>query len=251
MPKTAHLTDLYTVGKEIVVKQGEVEVPVYLRKLSPVDHETAMRRANAKRARTLTLKHLKLDNSDEERDAVLNEVFDTAPTRERLIEFLVEDKVSKVVKAREAEVAAREHWAENDLLQGLKDAWLEEYFVRFSTDPEDQEARDIKEKIDEFNKEVQEFIEGDRRDARKTFEDYDDEKLIKLALDRLIEAKADADWLTEYRRSEVWLGTRKPDNHKEKYFKSREEVDDLSINVLAELINNFMELTVDAIEGKE
>lgn len=248
MVKKRKLSDLYVVQKDVIIDDGSGEVTVTVKKLSPIQHETVLRRANAKRAKYLAISKQGVES--EEKNAVLNEVFDAMPDREDLIEFLVADHVTRVYEAREAEVSAEEEWSENDYIQGLKDSWVEEMYDRFVSDPEDEEAAHVKAELDRFTEDVNKALEGERRSARRDFETYDDEKLIDKALDKFLQAQADMEWLGEYRRSEIWQGVRDPDTG-EQYFESRSEVDDLSVEVLAALMEGFRSLNVDSVEGKD
>lgn len=253
MPKSLKLSDLYVLGKELEVTGPEGTVTVWLQKMNPVDHETALRRANARRANVLSISRFN-DDSDEKkvelRASYMNELFDVAPDRDSIIEFLATDRVSKVYAAREAELAAEDEWAEDDYLQGLKDSWNDEMSERFVMDAEDEEAARVMAELNRFNDELTKELVSEREVAVREFEGWSDEKLVKEATDKLIEAAADMEWLTEYRKCELWKGVRDPKT-KKFYFNSREEVDQLSGVILSQLIQGYSNLNVDSVEGKD
>ena len=89
MPKTRSLKDLYVVGKEVVLTDGEGGVTVWLQKLNPVDHDTALRKANARRGATLAMSRLPEDS--EEREAYMNQLFDIAKDQEDTITIIVQE----------------------------------------------------------------------------------------------------------------------------------------------------------------
>jgi hypothetical protein len=249
MPKTLKLSDLYVVGKEATIEAPEGSVTVWIQKLSPVEHDTALRRANARRAKTLAISRLHEDG--EARDSFTNELFDIAPDRDTVIDFLVGEEVAKIYAAREAELADEEKWSKDDYIQGLKDSWLEEMYDRYVTDPEDEEALKVKSELDRFQGELNKIIEGESKTFRKDFEAMNDDKLTKMATDKLIEGHANMEWLTEYRKCEVWLGTKENAKSKKSYFQNREEVDSLANEVLGQLIEAYQGLSVDVTEGKD
>jgi len=160
MPKTRRLTDLYVVGKEIDVDDGAgTPVKVWIQKLAPIDHETALRKANAKRAKTLAA--YKKDMTLGDIENALTELMLATPNRDELVEFLVNDRIIKLYQAREAELAAEDEWAEEDYLQGLRDAWADELEEIAADNPEDEEVVRVKSELDRFNAELEKIIEGD------------------------------------------------------------------------------------------
>lgn len=249
MSKTLKLTDLYVIGKEFVVEGPEGSITVWLQKLTPVQQETAFRRAGSQRAKILALARGDEGDLDTKQSAI-STFYDMYKTREEQINYLVSETLMKVYPAREAEVAARDEWSDDDYLQGLKDSWNEEMFNRFINDSNDQEANKVKDEIQRFQDELNEEIESERKFLVEDLSSYTDSKIVELGCKSLLESSADMAWLTEFRKCELWFGVRNP-NTKKQYFSGREEVDELSTEVLGALIKAFAELNVDATEGKD
>lgn len=250
--KTLKLTDLYVVGKEYTVTGPEGEVTVWLQKLSPVDHETALRRAAAKRAKAIAM--ARSDDTVEEDElynSVLCDFYDMCPNREQQIDYLVQIKLERLRAAREAEIADREEWSKDDYLQGLKDLWNEEMRDRFINDAEDEEAKKVSQELERFNKEFEKETERERKRLTTEFEALNDKKLVDRGVKTLLEAYADMSWLQEFRRSEIWLGVRKDKKTRDRMFATRTEVDDLPAEILGQLIRAYEQLNVDPIEGKD
>lgn len=251
MPKVRKLSDLYVVGQEVTLDDGDGAIKVWVQKMSPIDHETALRRANARRAGVLSMNRMKDESNTEDRNVLLNQLYDLAPDTDSVIDFLVADKVSRLVAAREDELASEEEWSKDDYIQGLRDSWNDDMYERFVTDPDDEEALGVKNEIDRFNKTLEKILEGEKRSARKEFVGWTEEKLVNKALEKMVESEADMAWLGEYRKCELWLGVRVDEKTKLRYFDKREEIDQLSAQVLSELMQAYQGLNVDVIEGKD
>src|SRR5690606_23136648 len=152
--KRKKLTDLYVVGKEITLDDGRGnETTVWLQKLNPVEHETAIRRANGKRAATLQLKRLDSDHPD--RQPFASEISELASSRELMLDLLVADKLTKVMEAREAELAAEDEWAEDDYIQSLRDAWEDGLKEKYFSDDRDEESERVLNELKRFNEQLE------------------------------------------------------------------------------------------------
>lgn len=249
MPKTRSLSDLYIIGREVSIDDGTGEpVKVWIQKLNPIQHEQATRKASAKRAKTLKVAKLGLE--DDLRDSVSSDVFDVAPTRDDLIEYLVADAVGRAYQAKEAELASEEEWSKDNMLQGLRDSWMDELAERFIDDPDDEEALAVKQSLEEFNNQLNKKLEVMQSQARREFSEWTHEKLHRTAVDKFIEQQSDLEWLKEYRYNEILFGTRCVDDHKMRYFSSREEVDELPTQIVGRLVNEFTDMNMGGTEGK-
>lgn len=258
MPKSKTLKDLYVVGKDVDITddQGNT-VSVYVKKLNPVDHETTVRKANARRARVLSMARVPKDS--EERDVYMNQLFDIAPDRASMIEFLAGEHIGRCYASKEAELAADEQWSKDEYIQGLRDAWTGGLFQvylagapedEFEDDTEYKEAVRVKEELERFQEALSKELELERADFKSFLDDDNDEELIEAAINRIIESQADLEWLTEYKKCEVWLGVRDPKT-KNRYFAERHMVDEIATPVLGQLIRAYAELNVDVVEGKD
>src|SRR5690606_28288072 len=164
-----------------------------------------------KRAATLQLK--RLDNDHPDRQHFASEISELASSRELMLDLLVADKLTKVMEAREAELAAEDEWAEDDYIQSLRDAWEDGLKEKYFSDDRDEESERVLNELKRFNEQLEKRIESERRGFHKEFEEKSDDELFKLAVDKIIDTQADLTWLSEYRRCEIWLGTRDPDDH--------------------------------------
>lgn len=244
MTKTRRLTDLYVVGNELKIDDGRHEPEtIWVQKLNPVEHETAMRRAAGARARVLTGKH------EEETEMAQDEAEQLG--REVWVDYLVSDVLGKKVAALEAELAAEEEWSKEDYLQGLKDVWEASMEKALEEDPEDASAIRVRDELSRFRDLLEERINGEREALTQDFESKDDEDLERRVVDRLLQTRADLAWLGEFRKCEVWLSVREVDNHRKKYFEGRQEVDDLAHETVMQIMNFYQNLQVDPQEGKD
>lgn len=243
MVKKRRLSDLYVVGKELVFDDGSGEpLTIWLQKLNPMEHEAAMRRAAGARSRIMSGKH----------EVELEMAQDEAASFGRVgwIEYLTSDALGKKLHSLEAELAAEEEWSKDDYYQGLKDAWEASLEQALVEDPDDMSALKVQEELNRFREQLEKRVEGERERITADYETKEDDDLERRVVDRLIGTRADVAWLTEFRKCEIWLAARDADDHHAKYFESREEVDQLSQQVLVRLMHEYQDLGVDPLEGK-
>lgn len=240
------LTDLYVRGMTVTFDDGEgPSETVYLQKLNPVEMETALRKANAARART-TAEFL-----DEESDAyVTNAVPLKQMTRDEMIDHLIVSDVVKKQPVVESEIGDEDEWKERDYLEGLKDAW-DDLMVDYFSDEPSEEATRVHDELNRFNEQVRERMEGEKASFRRDYDARTDEKMRDMILQQSIEQQADLQWIVEYRKQEVYFGTREEENHKTRYFESRAELDELAPEILSELVIKYQDLVVEVPEGKD
>ena len=240
------LADLYVVGKEVVFDDGAGDpVKIWLQKISPLDHETALRRANLTRSRILA----RNEASAVEADTALFEAEQMG--HESRVEYLIVDAVQKKMPAFEAEAAAEEPWSKDGYLQGLRDAWADGLEARYLEDPEDEEALHVFNEMKKFSDIVQERIEEEKESVRADLETRDEKWVLNEVADRFLQSRADLSWLTEFRKAEVWLAARDPKNHRKRYFDDRSDVDELAQEVLIKLLEEYRDLIVEPVEGKD
>lgn len=244
------LTDLYKVGKEILINDdsGEEPIRVYLRKLSPLDQEKALKRANAARAALLAKRNVEDSEEFQSRSADVQQF-----SREDKIGALIGEELGKIRQLRESELEHEEEgeWAKDGYLQGLKDSWDETMSQRYAEDPEDPEAKGVFEELKRFNEAVNKIMESEEHFLRVDHESTPDSVLDLQMTKKLLELEADGLWLREFRRAEVWLSVRNPEDIKQPYFESREEVDELDPKVFLRLTQEYQALLVDPGTGKD
>ncbi len=247
------LTDLYVRGKELTFDDGapgEDPIKVWLQKLNPVQQEQAQKRAEAARAKVLSIVHLPEEAA--EKQIFYDEVASSNPSKEDLITILIATDLAQCAESAEAEVAARDEWLEDGYLQGLQEAWengAREDMFREET-PEYDEARRVFDELKKFNEQVEEILQQDERRLRKDYEGAKESSLVKKVVERRIRTHADRAWITEFRKCELWMAVRDFENRSELMFENRAEVDDLSLEVLSTLITEYQNLVVPPTEGK-
>lgn len=246
-PKKRRLSDLFQKGQLLQFDDGDGDVvEVYLKKLSPIELETVLRNANSARARYVTALR---DPSSKEYNEVYAASVDSLTDQTLCIEFLVDNDLVGRMMSIESELADEPEWKDKGYLQGLYDAWNDGLSEK---DPEeDEEARRVKAELDRFQGLVEEAMETAREIQRKKYEMMPEEDLQKLALEKLLKARADSAWLNELRLSEVYVATRDPENHKRMYFDTREDLAELPGEVLRKLLDTYREMTVEVVEGKD
>lgn len=250
--KKRRLQDLYVVGQELTIDDGKGPVVVWLQKLNPVENEDALRRANAMRARMLISRN---NEDSEEFQVALGEAFDYG-NRENLVDYLIENDVAEVRLSRTAEEEAKDKWSKDGYLQGLRDAWvgtpdapgLKDVYVENKDDPE---ASRVFGELKKFDNTVEAEIAGEKDRLRRDYEGMAEDDLRRKVAVRFVESRADAAWFREYARAEVYYATREPDKHKQRYFETRREVDELETAVLLSLQKAYAALKVDPLEGKD
>ncbi len=251
MKPTPRLTDLYVVGKHFDVEVEDVKIPLWVQKMNPAEHQEAVLAANAKRAVWLSLKKQhELEEKTQEYLAVANEVDEIASVREALIDLLALTQMVSFRIRREAEVAFEEEWAEDNYYNGLVDSWNSELAERYEKNPEDPEAKRVFDEIQRFNVQVESLVEKERMRVVQDLVEKPDHVLYRRAVDTIIDTRADAAWVNEYKFYQLYLSVRDA-NTKGRYFSSVSEVKSLDPRIV-ELLNTFLDdLITDSITGKE
>lgn len=248
------LSDLYVRGKELEVNDGEGEpVKVWLAKLNELDRESAARRANAAKARYM------IDSDDEEGEtfqAAYGEVREIAE-RDELVAFLIADEIAKARRRIEAErMADEETWAKDDYLQGLFDAWFGDDDTPGldkvqEEDPDDPEATRVWDELQRFQAEIQDELRIESERLVKDWEEVDIDKIRRKAAHRLIELRANDEFLREFQRQQIFFSVRDPAIRRQRYFQTVHEADDLDDELRQYLLSQYDALMVDRAEGKD
>lgn len=246
MTKQKSLADLYVRGKELTIEDGDGEATVWVQKLNPVEHSLATRKADAARAKVLSIK---FDKECEEYLALLNDVLEADP--EVLIEILVAAEEARILPVTEAKTADEERWKTDSYLQGLRDSWRDGVKDAYELDPDDVESKRIHDELERFVGEVKDAVAESLDSLRVSLHQTTHKELVEMSMDHRIKAAADMAWVNEYYRSEIAIGTRYQDDHKKRMFPTREDVDVLQLEAYVPLATAFRNLTVDPVEGKD
>lgn len=249
---TKRLVDLYVLGEEVSFDDPEgAPIVVYLKKLQPFEQEVCMNRANMERAKTLVLKR---KDKDDDEVLLFAVQLDDNFTPEEVISFVSAEDVTKAYKSAEAMIAEKEEWAKEDFLVGLQEAWedgLKDHFHLEEYPDKHAEALNVFEQLKKFTEQVDEEFDIQRKRIQREFEVRPADELRAIAIDKLIEMKADMRWLNEFRRSQIWQATRvSKKNAKDKYFESRAEVDDIHPDILETLLAAYDRISIKPDEGK-
>lgn len=251
--KRRRLSDLYVVGRPVEVGKDTPEpVEIWLQKINPVQNDEALRRANAARTKAKTFGKDK--DSDEYLDALAS-VEDFA-SREILVELAIAEELRQRRSRIEAEVAAEDEWATDEYLQGIVDAWegtdgvigLKE---RWAEDHDDPEAARVKGEIDRFDEKVKELVEAEHESLKRDFDATPDDVILDRAVQRVLEQRATSAFIFEYENWQLYFAIRDPENHKDLYFETVEEVKALEEQTKEEILAHYRELAVEVTEGKD
>ena len=252
VPKKRRLTDLYQKGKYATLNDDSDEaegIQVYIAKINDLDQKKAVEKSGAARAKHLIMMH---DKSDPGRAYYVEQLnaFD-ADDPDNLISLIIQPKLAEAEMSAEAEIASMEEWSENGYLESLQESWNGGLAETFEVNPEDEDAARVYKELLRFAERVEAEVQSSRKDLVESYAHRSYEELLNLAVDRLIDIDASTAWLDEFNRWRIFYSVRDPENHKERYFESREEVDQLDSEIISELINHYDALTVSAQEGKD
>jgi len=240
------LEDLYVLYRQVDFDDGMGEsITVFLRKLSPVDADKVTLRANAARARALSLKNR--PDSDEYQ-ALRGDILDME--QEALVAVLEGDERNRRRGPIEARIAHEGGWMEDNYLQGIYDAWEGGLKDRFIDEPEDSEAKRVYDEMQRYLAACDEVVDAEMNEYRDDLARQPIEALQNQVIDLMIKIQADLTWLVENRKSQIWLATRE-DDKKTPHFSEREQVDHLEDNVFQHLVNEYQALVVEVDEAKK
>ncbi|QBQ74874.1 hypothetical protein [Caudovirales GX15bay] len=252
--KRRRLGDLYVRGQMLEPNDGNGDpVKVWMAKLNDIDRETAVRRANAVRARFL------IDADDEDSETFMAAYGEVRKIENRadLVDFVVAEDVLRARNRIEAEFSTDEDtWGKDDYLQGLLDAWVgDEGNVGLSQvlaeDPEDAEAQRVDGELKRYEKQVQSAMEAEISRLKKDWEEVPDETLRRKAAHRLLELNASDQFLREFKRQQLFFSLRDPVQRQIRYFEKVSEVDDLEDELRDFLQDQYNALIVPSAEGKD
>lgn len=251
VPVKRRLTDLYQAGKEVTIGDGDDEntVTVYIAKINDLDHKHAFEKSSAARAKHLVMLH---DKNDPGRAFYAEQLtMFEATSADNLINLIIQPKMAEAELSIEARLAAEDQWTENNYLESLRESWSTKLEDVFLLDPEDEDASRVHKELMRFAQSVEDDLQAERKELVETYQGRPYAELLELAIDRLIDIDSSTAWVDAYNRWRVFYSVRDPDNHKERYFVSRDEVDELDQVVLNQLIDHYESIAVPVAEGKD
>lgn len=251
MTTKRRLEDLYVRGRELPVDDGSGDpVVVWVHKLSPLDHEKAIRKASAARAQVVL--SARSEDSEEWQEAYAD-VLDLGK-RDVLVDYLLAEDLARAQESTEAELSFGEEWTKDGYLQGLRDSWEDpegSLRDRYATDPDDEDARRVFLELKRFADQVDAQVAPELERLRRDYQDVPEDQLRQQAVARFVELRSGMLWLREFHKSQIFFGTRDVDDHNKRYFAHRDQVDTLAPEVFQALLHAFDELMVEPAEGKD
>lgn len=276
MAKTRTLHDLYVIGETVTFPVPEEQrekpdspewVTVYVQKLDPLDHDQAIRRAKAARAR----KRAVLSDLEGDEYLTLVDTVDMMSAGE-LIDVAVAKETQELRESGRSEKTLGEdsEWAKDGYLEGLISSWVDnDLEMRLADDPDDVDANQVLKEMARFEEELAQDLAAQLRDLREQYETMDPGELRAEALEQLIDRETQLAFVNEFVRCEVWLSTRLPCNahclhveagvpaprahqqrHPDYYFAGRADVERLEAGVMNRLQDAYRRIAVDPTEGK-
>lgn len=244
---TRRLTDLWVVGREITLDDGEGGITIWLQKMNPVESADSSKRCDAARSRVMAARR---DHESREYEAVRAAVLDYGEA-DQIIDFLLMEEQARSTRMNEARSAAEEEWAKDNYLQGLRDAWNDGLKDTWAKDHDDEEAKRVYEEITRFTDSVAAQVASEQADAKERMAATPLGDLQDRMCERLLEMDGNQAWLDELHRCQLYFGVRDGEKHKVRYFSARDEVDELSVTTYTRLRIAYDNLEVDASEGKD
>ena len=244
------LTDLFKVGEEVVFNDGVNEVTVWVQKLTQSETKEAAEKSRPFKSTINSIKRLR---DDDPRKLVYYDQVESAglDSRDDWIRFLISSKLQEAQMSAEARVAAEDEWAKDDYLRGLEDAWLDGLDEAYAADPDDEQASRVFSELRRYSQTVEREVDAAREELINEIDDLPDEELLRRCINKYIEDISDRAMINEFRAWQIYLGTRKVDNHDELYFSDRSDIDKLVESVYNKLENVYLNLGIDGIEGKD
>lgn len=252
--KRRRLSDLYVRGKDLEIDDGAGDpVPVRLQKLNDIDRETILRRSNAAKARFM------IDADDEESETfqAMYVQIREFPRHEGLVAVVIGEDVAAARLRYEEQAAHDENgWGKDEYLQGLFDAWTgigdEPGLVATQVeDPEDPEVKRVWAELERFEDEIGEQVKHEVERLERDWVECSDEQLWRAAAHKMLQRTADEVFTREYERQLAFFAVRDPDQHRDRYFETVTEVDDLDTTVRSFLTQQYNAMLVDVLEGKD
>lgn len=239
------LTDLYARGEEVDLGDKFL---VWVRKMTPADAELCYVKASNRRASILSMA----------RSSEPSEMYETlkldvsALPVDTLVDFLSANEMSDRAPIVESQIAFKDEWHKEGYLESLRERYDEDSFrKKMLEDPEDEEVKRISAELTRFNEEVLEEIDKVRKDVEADLREQSEDKLRERTIEGMLEVQANAAWLAEFARCQVWRCCFYADDHRERVFPTREDVDEVQGEILQRLSSVIDKIHVPDMEGKD
>lgn len=238
------LEDLWKTGKEYDVSPGgDGSAMAYIRKLGPTQQGTAVRMANAERA-----KYQLMDEDDPRYLSMMSDVIDLDRTEK--IDRLALTDIQEAREIIEQEISEKPEWAEDDRLQSLVDLWESGLALEYSKGEKErsEESEKVFQEIKRFSDEVEERVDAKLKKAQRKYKDEPDEVLNKKIVKQQIDYEASMAWLRTFRMYQILFGVQSLD--REPLFENIGDVESISGELFAKLVDAISDLTLPSTEVK-
>ncbi len=245
------IADLYSNGELVTLGDGPEAEKVWIRKMTPADNEIAYLKASARRASILAAAQAGEDGEHSE----LYEMLKTEVNRlkkDDLAEWLTDAEMVEVSPIIDARLAAEEEWSKDRYLAALRERFSEDDFqTKVEEFPDDPEVERVLDELTRF----QALVTKEEKEARDGI--YNDfavlslEELREKVMDSMLEVQGNAAWLAEFAKCQIWLCTREGDNHLEKVWPKRQDLEEVQTEVIAQLKEAIDRIHVSDAEGKD
>lgn len=244
-----HLTDLYTEGVPVLMKDGS---PVWMQALNPFEQDTARNEATIAKAR-LTFA-VKEHGSDEQLKVKL---FFFEGGRDQAVKNLVDAKTAGRMLSVVDGIRNDPEWTEK---LRILDRGLDET----ATPPEEGEREVVHEISVEYLTLVGERMESERAFFQREFEEADEETLWAAYLEWYLDRRSNEASMAEYRLHQLYFGARicegtcedgvwdhaACDGHQERLFATKEEVREAPGGLQMALLDALEEFELTVREAK-
>lgn len=248
-PARDRLLKLYIPGKEVTFEDENGEFSVWLQKINTWQERDAVQKSKISRAPIMALKR-DLDNPDRYIYEDLLEKWGYT-SREIQIKFFIGPKLQEARDSAEARIAYEDEWKNDDYLNTLQEAWNGGLAERFTLDQDDVEAKRVFSELYRYTQQVDSAVEHEEKELIASYSDYSDEKVYEKAIDFLIEREADAVQIEEFRRWQMFYAARSIDDHDEMFFVERSDLDAIDPSVYERLVQEYIDMIFEGLEGKE
>lgn len=244
-----HLTDLYARGESVnLAPEGQPEFQVWVRKMTPADAEVSYLKAGAKRSSVLAL-----EKEDPPGDlyATLRSEVDQLQ-RASLVVWVSAQELAKKRPQIEARVAGMKEWADERYLLSLQERAIEPDFLeRYAEDRDDAEVSRVLGELERYRTQVDDEIVREEGIFTLDAEAMDDDELRDEVMHSMIATHADAAWLAEFQRCQIWRCVCDADDHSKKVFANRTDVEGAQVEVIDILRVALDRIHVGDMEGKD
>ena len=260
----AHLSDLFKVGKEVVVEDSEgEEYPLWVQRPTALQQDEAREAANA---RMIRIKQ-QYDKKEGDRYVTLAQTMSEVEDLETLLDMRVQYKGAALREQAFQEILYGEKGSDWQLdnkylsiITAITDRWDE--IARYNQQmeeggapdrirgEEDEQMRDLMDKQEEFQAEVKERIEELTEEETKLHKNKPLAQLRNEVVKESIETEARLYWYETYQIQMLHYACRELDDHELFYFASAEDVLELPTYIRQSLYREYEELERGSEEVK-